>query len=137
MFAEGHSPVAIAKALNADPLPGPEGRGWRDTTIRGHSARGTGILRNELYVGHLVWNRMRFIKDPTTGKRISRMNPPEQWVTEEVPQLRIIDQELWTRVQTRLVNMREAAGANNPDRPKFWENRRAQHILSGKVFCAA
>jgi hypothetical protein len=33
--------------------------------------------------------------------------------------------------------MREAAGANNPERPKFRENRRAQHNLSGKVFCAA
>ena len=137
MFAEGHSPVTIAKALNAEALPGPEGRAWRDTTIRGHAARGTGILRNELYIGRLVWNRMRFIKDPATGKRISRMNPPEQWVTEEVPHLRIIDQDLWSRVQTRLANMREAAGANNPDRPKFWENRRARHILTGKVFCAA
>ncbi len=137
MFAEGHSPVAIAKTLNADSVPGPEGRAWRDTTIRGHAARGTGILRNELYIGRLIWNRMHFIKDPATGKRISRMNPPEQWVTEDVPHLRIVDQELWTRVQTRLATMREAAGANNPDRPKFWENRRAQHILSGKVFCAA
>ncbi len=137
MFAEGHSPVAIAKALNAEALPGPEGRAWRDTTIRGHAARGTGILRNELYVGRLIWNRMRFIKDPATGKRISRMNPPEQWVTEDVPHLRIIEQELWIRVQTRLADMREAAGANDPDRPKFWENRRAQHILSGKVFCAS
>jgi hypothetical protein len=66
MFAEGHSPVAIAKALNAEALPGPEGRAWRDTTIRGHAARGTGILRNELYIGRLIWNCMRFIKDPTT-----------------------------------------------------------------------
>jgi hypothetical protein len=30
---------------------------------------GTGLLNNELYVGTLVWNRQRFIKDPTTGKR--------------------------------------------------------------------
>ena len=137
MFADGHSPIAIAKALNADVIPGPEGRAWRDTTIRGHAARATGILRNELYAGRLIWNRMHFIKDPSTGKRVSRMNPPEQWVSEEVPHLRIIDQDLWTRVQTRLATMREAAGANNPDRPKFWENRRAQHVLSGKVFCAA
>ena len=58
-------------------------------------------------------------------------------MTEDVPHLRIIDQDLWSRVQTRLANMREAAGANNPDRPKFWENRRALHILTGKVFCTA
>ena len=34
MFAAGSSPIAIAKALNADGIPGPEGRTWRDTTIR-------------------------------------------------------------------------------------------------------
>ncbi|WBO61162.1 hypothetical protein GT370_10165 [Acidocella sp. MX-AZ03] len=46
-----------------------------DTTIRGHATRGTGILRNELYIGRMVWNRMRYLKDPATGKRVSRMNP--------------------------------------------------------------
>jgi hypothetical protein len=93
------SPVAIAKALNAESIPGPEGRVWRDTTVRCHAARGTGILLNELYVGRLIWNRTHFVKDPSTGKRISRMNPPEQWVAEDVPHLRIIDQDLWARVQ--------------------------------------
>jgi site-specific DNA recombinase len=39
MFGEGHSPVAIAKALNAEALSGPAGTAWRDTTIRGHAAR--------------------------------------------------------------------------------------------------
>ena len=38
-----------------------------DTSTRGHAARGTGILRNELYIGRLIWNRMRFIKEPTTA----------------------------------------------------------------------
>jgi hypothetical protein len=80
---------------------------------------------------------MRFIKGPTSGKRISRMNPPEQWVTEEEPHLRFVNQELCNRVQTRLANMREVVEANNSDRPKFSEDLRAQHILIGKVFCAA
>ena len=30
---------------------------------------GTGILNNELYVGRLIWNRQRFVKDPETGHR--------------------------------------------------------------------
>ncbi len=41
----------------------------------GNAARGTGILRNRLYVGELLWNRMRFIRDPSTGRPMSRMNP--------------------------------------------------------------
>src|SRR5512144_2554802 len=64
-------------------------------------ARGTGILNNELYVGRLVWNRQRFIKDPDTGKRVSRPNPESEWVIHDVPELRIIDDDLWRRVKER------------------------------------
>ena len=62
--------------------------------LRGHAARGTGLINNELYIGKLVWNRLRYIKDPTTGKRVSRINPREKWITTEVPELRIVDDEL-------------------------------------------
>jgi DNA invertase Pin-like site-specific DNA recombinase len=96
-FADGLSPIAIAKQLNREDVPGPGGRPWQDTTIRGHAGRGTGILRNELYIGRTVWNRMRFIKDPATGKRISRMNLVSEWVIEESPSLRIIEPPLWRR----------------------------------------
>ena len=51
------------------------------------TARGTGILNNELYIGRLVWNRLRYVKDPETGKRVSRPNPPEQLIVQEVPEL--------------------------------------------------
>jgi hypothetical protein len=53
--------------------------------------RGNGILSNELYIGRIVWNRQRFIKDAETGKRVSRLNPRDEWVVQEVPELRIID----------------------------------------------
>src|SRR5216684_3673480 len=66
-FAAGKSPRAIATGLNRDGLPGPFGRAWGDTTIRGHACRGNGIVNNELYAGVLVWNRQRFIKDPNSG----------------------------------------------------------------------
>ena len=78
LFSGGESPRAIARILNDEGLAGPGGRPWGDTTIRGHHERGTGILRNELYVGRLVWNRLRYLKDPDTGKRRSRLNPPSE-----------------------------------------------------------
>ena len=37
---------------------------WGFSTINGNQKRGNGILNNEMYVGKLVWNRQRFIKDP-------------------------------------------------------------------------
>jgi hypothetical protein len=84
-FASGESPKAIARALNAEGVAGPRGKLWRDTAIRGHRQRGTGLLNNELYIGQLVWNRMRYVKDPQTGKRVSRLNDPSEWIRRDVP----------------------------------------------------
>ncbi len=53
-FANDASPRAIARRLNDDGVPGPRGKRWSDNTLRGHAARGTGLLNNELYVGRLV-----------------------------------------------------------------------------------
>ncbi len=99
-FAEGHSPRAIAQRLNRESIPGPRST-WGPSTIYGNHKRGTGILNNELYIGRLVWNRQRFIKDPMTGRRQARLNPPEEWIVEDVPELRIIDQNLWDAVKRR------------------------------------
>jgi len=70
-FATGKSPRAIARELNAERIPGPGGRPWSDTTIRGHTLRRTGILHNELYIGRLVWNKQRYVKEPSSGKRLA------------------------------------------------------------------
>ena len=71
----------------------PFGGAWSPSTIYGSVKRGTGILNNELYLGRLVWNRLRYVKNPDTGKRVSRMNPPPEWMTREVPTLRIVSDE--------------------------------------------
>ncbi len=134
-FAGGRSPRAIAKGLNAEGTPGPRGRAWRDTAIRGHATRGTGALRNELYIGRLVWNRQRFVKDPATGKRLARPNPPEDWVIHDVPELRIVDDELWQKVQARLGAIRESDAVKKARQQRFWERRRAKHLLTGLVVC--
>ena len=100
-FAAGTSPRAIARRLNGENVPGPSGKLWMDTTIRGHAKRGTGLINNELYIGRLVWNRLRYVKNPETGKRVSRINPPEDWIVAEVPELRIVDDDLWQAVKDR------------------------------------
>jgi site-specific DNA recombinase len=100
-FATGISPRAIAKTLNDEGVTGPEGKLWNDTTIRGHVKRGTGIINNELCIGRLVWNRQRYLKDPSTGRRVSRLNPESAWIVTEVPELRILDGALWQAAKTR------------------------------------
>jgi site-specific DNA recombinase len=134
-FAAGASPRAIAKRLNGEKIPGPGGRPWQDTTIRGHAERLTGILRNELYAGRLVWNRQRFVKDPSSGKRQARRNPRTEWIVEEVPELRIVDEALWEKVKSRLTAIAETPTAVAIRESRFWEKRRARHILTGLAVC--
>ena len=136
-FSAGESPRAIARKLNKEGITGPRGRPWQDTTIRGHAARGTGILRNELYIGRMIWNRQRFIKDPATGKRLSQMNHKSDWVIEEVPELRIIKDALWQRVSSRLNNIANSSTANAIRGSKFWEKKRPKHFLSGLTYCGS
>jgi len=134
-FAAGHSPKAIARALNAEGVPGPRGALWRDTAIRGHRQRGTGFLNNELYIGRLIWNRLRYIKDPETGKRVSRANPPEDWIVTEVPDLRIVDQNLWEAVKARQAEIDTDPRVKGIKESRFWERRRTKHLLAGLVHC--
>nr|WP_244295000.1 MULTISPECIES: recombinase family protein [Paracoccus] len=79
-YNAGLSSRTIAMTLNREGVPGPMGREWGPSTIHGNRERGTGILNNELYVGRLVWNRQSFVKDPDTGRRVSRLNPESEWV---------------------------------------------------------
>ena len=116
-------------------MSGPGGRRWQDTTIRGHATRRTGILRNDLYRGQLVWNKQHYVKDPKTGRRLARPNPPNQWIIEDVPHLRIVDEDLWQRVQDRLDGIRSSAAVTKARKTRFWEHRRARHLLTGLIHC--
>ncbi len=127
-YCNGISPRAIAGALNSEGVKAPTGGDWGPSTIYGNRERGTGILNNELYVGRMVWNRLRYIKDPNTGKRVSRPNSEEKWVVKEVPDLRIIEDELWDEVK------RLQGKYNKKDQPLCTKNRPV-HLLSHLVKC--
>jgi site-specific DNA recombinase len=140
-FAAGVGPRTIARTLNEEGVPGPAGKLWSDTTIRGHVKRGTGLVNNELYVGRLIWNRLRYIKDPSTGKRVSRLNPESEWIIKDVPELRIVDDELWNSVRIRQGEIAEKfANVSEGVRKHHKKNRlngtrRPKSLLSGLVFC--
>ncbi|PIW29656.1 MAG: resolvase [Rhodospirillales bacterium CG15_BIG_FIL_POST_REV_8_21_14_020_66_15] len=132
-YALGASPKAIAQQLNADGVPGPQGSAWGPSTINGNAARGTGILNNELYVGRLVWNRLRYVKNPETGKRVSRLNPEIEWITHEVPHLRVVPENLWNKVKSRQEDVKRPRQVIS-DLP-FWDRRRPRYLFSGLMRC--
>ena len=140
-YASGRSARAIAAALNDEGIASPDsGKGagtWGPSTISGNWKRGTGILNNELYIGRLVWNRQRFVKDPVTQKRQARPNPPEDWIIEEVPDLRIIPDDLWHATKERQGAIRadmNPAGVQSA-RPRPERARRPDYLFSGLVKC--
>ena len=140
-FASGKSPEAIARDLNRESVPGPAGRLWSNTTIRGQLDRGTGILNNSLYRGVIEWNRCAYTKNPKTGKRVARPNPPEKWERVEVPELRIVDDDLWFSAKTRQRSMRQAMGKAQPrnndeaNSNPLNEAHRPRFLLSGLLRC--
>ncbi len=133
-YAAGRSSRMIAHELNAAGILGPGGRPWGDTTIRGQTERGTGILNNTLYIGRLSWNRCSYVKDPRTGRRLARSNPESEWEIIDVPELRIVDQEVWDQARVRHTavqfTMGRDEGGNALNRA-----HRSQFLLSGLLKC--
>jgi len=122
-FNAGSSAREIAHALNAEGVPAPRGAAWGASAIHGNASRGYGVLRNALYDGRLIWNKARMIRHPDTGRRVSRMNPPEQWKEVAVPHLRIVDPDVWQAAQ-------------RPRRKYTPGPGRKLRILSGLLKCA-
>jgi site-specific DNA recombinase len=132
-YLAGKSSRTIAFELNREGVPGPQGAEWGPSTIHGNPKRGVGILNNELYVGRLVWNRLRYLKDPDTGKRVSRLNPESDWVTLDVPELRIVDQDSWAAVKARQQTLAYEPSASGEN--KLNDRRRPRYLFAGLVKC--
>ena len=96
-YLAGRSPRDIAGLLNAYGVPGP-GPAMEPVDDRRQPETGKRDLNNELYVGRLIYNRQSYVKNPETGRRTPRLNPKEDWLTTEVPALRVVDQALWEAV---------------------------------------
>ncbi|MEP2942669.1 MAG: recombinase family protein [Sneathiella sp.] len=135
LYAEGKSPRAIAFELNNENIPAPNGKAWGASTINGNKNRGTGILNNDLYRGKLVWNRLRYIKDPDTGKRVSRLNFESEWIIKDVPELRIIDENAWQAAKDRQNKVSLTTSAKNGRKMGMWDRKRPKYLFSGLMIC--
>jgi hypothetical protein len=104
-YTAGESCRTIADFLNAQNTPAPNTgskkySAWGATTVRF-------ILRNrKIHTGEITWNRRRFLKNSTSGKRRPVARPKEEWITVQNPELAIITPDLFDRVQARFRNTR-------------------------------
>ena len=134
LSASGVSLKGLAGILNERKTPPPQKRkdrpfpNWCPTAIRA-------MLRRELYIGKRVWNQKKFVKTPGTNKRVARKRPESEWRVQEVPELRIVSDELWARVQDRL-NRIKAIYAESGRKPVN-RGSSSQYLLSGFLRCGS
>ncbi|MGY8634298.1 recombinase family protein [Bradyrhizobium sp. 14AA] len=131
-YVAGMTPRQIAHDLNKRGVRPPRGRQWNGSTINGHVARGGGMILNDLYAGRIVWNKVRMVKDPTTGKRLSRSNPKEQYKIVPAPHLRIIDDETFKAAQRIKIERRRDATPTTAQ-----QARAPKRVFSGLLRCGS
>ena len=128
-YVSGRTPRQIAGDLNQDRiLPPRGGHTWRASTINGNKRRANGILQSEIYTGVIVWNRLRMMRDPSTGRRISRPNNTAEVQRTAAPHLRIIDDETFRAAQQRKSERAHLSPG---------QRRRAKRLLSGLLRCGS
>lgn len=109
-YAEGWSVQRIAHELNRLGVPTARGGTWATSAIYGNPLRLAGVLNNELYVGRYLWNRSQWVKDPDTGKRTRVDRPREEWSETDMPELRIVEPDLWAAARARMASGRVGQG---------------------------
>jgi site-specific DNA recombinase len=133
MYANGSSLAAIAKILNAEGVQAPQPprnrqiRAWCPSSIRE-------MLRNGRYRGVFVWNRTKKERNPETGRKTSRPRPESDWMRVDVPEWRIISEELWARVEAQI----QRAGKRWSATSIGGQGRRGRgpkHLFSGFLIC--
>jgi site-specific DNA recombinase len=113
-YAAGHSMKRIAIDLNRDAILSPQPREGRSQSWAQSSVRH--ILLNERYRGLVAWGKTKKERSPETGKRIYRRKPEQQWRRREIPEQRIVSDELWTRTHARLKFVQENYGVREGKR---------------------
>lgn len=70
------------------------------------------------------------MKDPDTGRRVSRPNPEADLIVTDVPGLRILSDEAWQAAKTRQQQVRQIVAGGNIGRAM-----RPLHLFSGLTRC--
>ena len=114
MWIHGKSYKTIAYALNDEGIPAAHDRGNGNKGNRGWVA-GTirMMLMNERYTGKLTWNKTKWVKDRTTGKKKHVTKPREEWIVSDRPDLRIIEDHVFKEAQENFQRRRGRPSGNS------------------------
>jgi site-specific DNA recombinase len=126
----GYSPKAIADHLNQAGGPPPPSHVDRNRNRRGHWATSTirSMLRNDVYTGRMVWNRLDFATARQNGGA-PRQRAQEEWVVAPDSHLPLVSDETFQRSQERFQTRPRRQHTNS-------SAKRRNYLFAGMVHCA-
>jgi DNA invertase Pin-like site-specific DNA recombinase len=125
--ADGVGSATIVDRLNREGVPGTQGRRWNQSPV-------SWMLRNERYLGRQIWGQRSVEREPSTGRSIQRLRPRHEWKIVERPELRIISDELWARVQSTKQAVRAAVAPKGLARGRSAQHH-STHLFTGFATC--
>ena len=139
-YSAGESPKSIVRDFNRRGIPSPGSlwspksrrcQGWTHSTLTGSYTKASGILRNPIYTGRVVWNKRKNKKVPRTGRKIQNLRTRDDWIVHEDESLRIMPDELFDVVQARLADIRRRHKVRNTG------GRPSRYLFSGILKCGS
>jgi hypothetical protein len=134
-YAAGDSLKRIAIDLNdagilsPQPQKGRVSRSWCPSSVR-H------ILHNERYRGLVIWGKTQKVRSQETGKRIYRRKLPSEWRRREIPEQRIISEELWTATRRRMQLVAKLYDCGRGKRPSRGRTAGSPYLFTGLLVCS-
>ena len=134
-YAAGDSLKRIAIDLNDEGILSPQpqkgrvSRSWCPSSVR-H------ILWNDRYRGLVIWAKTRKLRSPFTGKRIYRPRPQSEWRRREIPEQRIVSDELWAATRRRIEIIERLYDCGPGKRPRLGRMAGSPYLFTGLLECA-
>jgi site-specific DNA recombinase len=134
-YAAGKTPRQIVDGLAKDKIPSPSGAPfWNHQVIVG-GVNKRGLIHNRLYIGEYLKNRFYNVKNPSTGKRVTRKADESDLIVAQVPHLRVVEQALWDAAHA----LRQSRGVKKFGPRGYFSQRggspRKDHLLAGLAKC--
>jgi site-specific DNA recombinase len=134
-YAAGDSMKRIAIDLNDEGILSPQpqkgrvSRSWCPSSVQ-H------ILHNERYRGTVIWGRTQKVRSQETGKRIYRRKLPSEWRRREIPEQRIVSEELWAAARRRMHVVEQLYDCGPGRRPRRARSAGSPYLFTGLLECS-
>lgn len=131
LAASGLGALRIVERLNEQGSRGPRGGTWKCGAVKR-------VLANERYIGRQIWGQRVHDRRPGSRQRRARAIPREQWHVRDRPELRIISDDLWRRVQERREQVRRSLPLSSMGTGTLMRGRSAlhsKHLFVGFMRC--